>query len=713
MESQNKSRLHTAITKEDSFIVRNIKDNLLNLTKSCFSDAAGIIGNPQLNPTTATVDYRFHDNYQVYNCQIIGNKISYNESVRSDSYLVGFNFHDSLPMSGRHTNYHSGLLRSDTKRRQCKNGKPCGDTCIAKGIRCNQELEIKQQQQIFDIRRQLLSRETAILLGGLTGGAILAGGTAALVYHKQNEQVINNARREAAKKESEISKRYETKFNEAKTEIEGNLSNLKSQVKNATDKLTTAETQLSETSSQLKTATSELEIARKELEKSTAKTESLTTELAELKKTNSEISREQKLVTKTRDKLLEDNEALKTKLNESTTELNNQKKQIAELTKNNQAIQKSSETDLTTAQIKVTGLELDIERNQARISQLNSELENYKTTLSQSNDRVKQLESELFNSTSEKEKLNSDNQAGRQNAEKLQEDLQTLTQERNRLSSQLDETTKNYQNLQNNFTSEVEKIRTTTEQEKVAEINKAQQETAEQIKIRTAAISLEYEQRLNQERATILDNEQQANYPAPQKGFNKKNLVVDPQKGVHLRSSIKNGVDFAGLEPSKQAELVENAASKLADIIDIDAKTQFNQTARQQILEILEETDRPDVVLEEVTRGRAIEEILSNRKVKPSEQLLGNPRQVVNQLVSRLAGIESVLAKQTSKEKQFESEFKPLREKALRSYQRALAKLSSEGMTLEALIAFDTESARIANVMKKESQTIANKLDRS
>ncbi len=174
-----------------------------------------------------------------------------------------------------------------------------------------------------------------------------------------------------------------------------------------------------------------------------------------------------------------------------------------------------------------------------------------------------------------------------------------------------------------------------------------------------------------------------------------------------MRSSIKNGVDFEAMESTRQRELVEASAEKILSSHDIDAKLKFLQTTRKQILEVLDTTDRPDVLLDKQTRQRAIEEILNNRSsATQAETVVGNPRQTLNQAILRLAGIEEALSSQSNKESQFEAQYSPIREKSLNSYRKALQKLiasksEGQGFELSDLIDFDAESKRIAQQIKK------------
>jgi len=79
----------------------------------------------------------FRDGYQIYDYSITHNGVlSYVESTRSDSYLVGFSIDSG---------YNKRQDTAATKKpKKCIHGKPCKNTCIAKGVTCRVQLGSKE-----------------------------------------------------------------------------------------------------------------------------------------------------------------------------------------------------------------------------------------------------------------------------------------------------------------------------------------------------------------------------------------------------------------------------------------------------------------------------------------------------------------------------------------------------------------------------------------
>jgi len=97
-----------------------------------------------------TISGKFVDAGQVYDYTISPtNQLSYVESKsRSDAYLIGYYMDSGLSR---------GIRRDapSTKPKQCKQGKPCGNSCIAKGIKCQVKLSVKSASELKEIRDEL------------------------------------------------------------------------------------------------------------------------------------------------------------------------------------------------------------------------------------------------------------------------------------------------------------------------------------------------------------------------------------------------------------------------------------------------------------------------------------------------------------------------------------------------------------------------------
>lgn len=92
---------------------------------------------------------RFKEGQQVYDYKITAdNRLSYNETkIRGDAYLIGW-FADT------------GNLRFDappvvSKKKQCLKGKPCGGSCIQKGLECSRPLSNKSASDLQQIRKNI------------------------------------------------------------------------------------------------------------------------------------------------------------------------------------------------------------------------------------------------------------------------------------------------------------------------------------------------------------------------------------------------------------------------------------------------------------------------------------------------------------------------------------------------------------------------------
>lgn len=94
---------------------------------------------------------KFVDSNQVYDYEFSPtNELSYVESdTRSDAYLIGWHI-DSGNSRG---------VRRDARRRkkanQCTRGKPCGESCIARGDKCQVKLSLRSASELKEIRNEI------------------------------------------------------------------------------------------------------------------------------------------------------------------------------------------------------------------------------------------------------------------------------------------------------------------------------------------------------------------------------------------------------------------------------------------------------------------------------------------------------------------------------------------------------------------------------
>lgn len=107
--------------------------------------------------------------------------------VRNDAYLEGYYLKDCQPILGQNsTEYERGLLesawRKDARNKQCKTGKRCGETCIAKDLECKGTPLSGNSAQLAQKLRLAIpikSNATNAALIAAAGIAVGAGGLAA------------------------------------------------------------------------------------------------------------------------------------------------------------------------------------------------------------------------------------------------------------------------------------------------------------------------------------------------------------------------------------------------------------------------------------------------------------------------------------------------------------------------------------------------------
>ncbi|MFP4338274.1 MAG: histidine phosphatase family protein, partial [Halothece sp.] len=133
----------------------------------------------------------FFDRGQLYDYEITPmGELSYVESSHSDSYLVGFSV-DSGWMQQKRGDRAVPLRdrkSSGYKKKNCISGKPCGNACIAKGLKCRVKLGDREVQALRQVQsslgvinkgKQLVTENRQYLKGlaiaGVTVGAAMAG----------------------------------------------------------------------------------------------------------------------------------------------------------------------------------------------------------------------------------------------------------------------------------------------------------------------------------------------------------------------------------------------------------------------------------------------------------------------------------------------------------------------------------------------------------
>jgi myosin heavy subunit len=682
-----------------------IARQLLQIVNSVYRDKAdAIVGVPKI-AENGSMSFKFRDAGDLYDCEIVGNKISYIESSgRKDSYLAGFLFHSQIPTGDNHyaqSLVQTTLKRTDSKTRKCQRGKPCGGTCIAKGLMCQASLSVKQEQQVFNIRRELMNRQNQQLALVGTAALVTGAGLAAVAYQTKSKQTVREAKNAAEKKEEEIGRKYEQKAEDQKNDLIKKKDRLSTQLKNKKAAFDKQSAELESIKKELASKSNEHAASKKILEAIQPKLQDLQKSIVDIRKENTSLKRENAKLTTARDKLIETNQQLKDQTKSPT------KKELQQAKSSLEASEKEK------AELEIT--------NQEQLTQLESlsqQIKESEAKVNESDQKISGLEQQLKTATTQKNKAEAEVNKLGESVRNVNQRLQQSNQTQSRLEAELKQSQKQLADFQANFDQELSRRQRILQREKDAEIKSINESSAQEIQQRTSEIANEYEQKLNQERASILDQAEQDSFPKPQKGFNKRNLIFDLDKGIHLRSSIRNGVDFESMNPEQQQRLVESSANKMADAYSLDAKNQFLQTTRNQISNVLDSTDRPDVVLSPQTRNKAIEEILGNRgNVSEESRVIGNSRGVLNQLVNRLAGIEEALQQQSLKESQFDQEFQAYRQKSLQSYQNILQQLiaskpSNSGFELGDLVNFDSQSKRIAQQMKTDTRKLINKIDK-
>lgn len=157
-----------------------------------------IVSLPQLDER-GYITFRFRDGKELYDCEISpDDQISYVESkLRTDSYLLGRNLPDIanyIPVGAYTEGVIDGQVKLDKapgKVKKCPNSKPCGNTCIAKGLRCTSDLGPREKQAMSKVRENVSERQqpdnTGLLIAAGIGAAALgAGGLAAMAYSQPN-----------------------------------------------------------------------------------------------------------------------------------------------------------------------------------------------------------------------------------------------------------------------------------------------------------------------------------------------------------------------------------------------------------------------------------------------------------------------------------------------------------------------------------------------
>lgn len=170
---------------------------LLQIVNSIYLDKAdAILGIPQLD-NSENIVFRFRDGIEIYDGKItFDNRLTYVEApVRGDAYLEGLYFNGIIP-SLMPRAYVQGMLssviRSDAKHRRCQRGKPCGDTCIAKGDTCSRSLNLQTTQSANKLRKALNNKKTLALTGlGLGAGVLTVGAIALMANNTPSSQGSN------------------------------------------------------------------------------------------------------------------------------------------------------------------------------------------------------------------------------------------------------------------------------------------------------------------------------------------------------------------------------------------------------------------------------------------------------------------------------------------------------------------------------------------
>lgn len=86
-------------------------------------------------------------------------KVTYVEDeTRNDAYLTGFYLDSRFDDTGTSAAYREGFLGSQLRGdrvggKRCGNGKPCGDSCVQRGFKCNQQLSSGLKQQVGEAKK--------------------------------------------------------------------------------------------------------------------------------------------------------------------------------------------------------------------------------------------------------------------------------------------------------------------------------------------------------------------------------------------------------------------------------------------------------------------------------------------------------------------------------------------------------------------------------
>jgi hypothetical protein len=136
---------YTTPKREQQFInpvQKILKNDSIHVYHAVMDAIASIYGEIDGYPSVQQNDNEslsgiFRDGHQIYDYSITHNGVlSYVESTRSDSYLVGFSIDSG---------YNKRQDTAATKKpKKCIQGKPCKNTCIAKGVTCRVQLGSKE-----------------------------------------------------------------------------------------------------------------------------------------------------------------------------------------------------------------------------------------------------------------------------------------------------------------------------------------------------------------------------------------------------------------------------------------------------------------------------------------------------------------------------------------------------------------------------------------
>jgi DNA repair protein RadC len=130
-----------------------------------------------------SIEGKFVSHGEIYDYSISpDNILTYNEHNDSASYLIGFSLDSNL------------ALRADAniaKKRKCVQGKPCGNSCVAKGVKCQAKLSPQAVIAVNQVRKNLgsflkqgedtqASQKTAVKKNQVATAALIATPVVAL-----------------------------------------------------------------------------------------------------------------------------------------------------------------------------------------------------------------------------------------------------------------------------------------------------------------------------------------------------------------------------------------------------------------------------------------------------------------------------------------------------------------------------------------------------